>query len=154
MSYLFGKYPEVLLTVHAQANVIEKTTLSIHPKGFACTILGNPSKTLITALFDFLHQYAEGFFCVFPFDLDHLPPFTREVLTYLQTIPMGETETYRQVACQLGSPRAARAVGGACGRNPLPLLIPCHRVLSSNGIGGFSLGLEIKQKLLNFEKIS
>ena len=65
--------------------------------------------------------------------------FQRKVWDFLQTIPFGETKTYRQVAIAIGHPKAARAVANACGKNPLPIIIPCHRVIRSDGlIGGYS----------------
>lgn len=70
-------------------------------------------------------------------------------------IKLGETQSYGEIATSLGNPKAVRAVGGACGANPIPLLIPCHRVLAANHkIGGFSGGLEWKRKLLAREKVN
>ena len=80
-----------------------------------------------------------------------LTPFTRKVLTCMATIPYGKTATYSELAHEIGSPKAARAVGGACGRNPFPLVIPCHRIIATNGIGGFSGGIDIKRSLLALE---
>lgn len=74
------------------------------------------------------------------------------VLDALQRIPFGETRSYGELARDIGKPNASRAVGAANGRNPLPIVIPCHRVLGSNGsLTGFGGGLEIKQFLLNLE---
>jgi len=71
----------------------------------------------------------------------------------IDEIPYGQTLTYSQVAEKIQSPRAYRAVGSSCGANPLPIIIPCHRVLASNGgLGGYSGGLEIKKALLEHEK--
>jgi O-6-methylguanine DNA methyltransferase len=71
------------------------------------------------------------------------------VLAALQAIPRGATQTYGAIAGQLGTPRAARAVGAACGANPLPLFIPCHRVVAAHGaLGGFSAGRAWKKFLL------
>ncbi len=82
------------------------------------------------------------------------PAFTHQILSKLQTIPFGQTTTYRGLAEEIGRPKAARAVGNACGSNPFPLLIPCHRVLhTTGGLGGFSCGLEIKRRLLAFEGV-
>jgi prevent-host-death family protein len=89
-----------------------------------------------------------------PVDLSRLGPFEREVLEALRRIPRGQVRTYREVARQIGAPGAARAVGAACARNPLPLLIPCHRVVRSDGgLGGYSLrgGARLKQHLLRAE---
>jgi len=81
-------------------------------------------------------------------------PFQQKVWKVLQTIPYGETRTYKWVAQKIGKPKAVRAVGQACGANPLPLIIPCHRVVASgNKLGGFSGGLRLKKKLLRREGI-
>ena len=67
-------------------------------------------------------------------------------------IPYGATQTYGEVALRIGKPGASRAVGTACGRNPVPVLVPCHRVVASGGkLGGFSAGLSWKRNLLNLE---
>jgi O-6-methylguanine DNA methyltransferase len=87
-----------------------------------------------------------------PVDLSGGTAFQRQVWAALQAIPAGQTETYAQLAASLKKPKAARAVGGACGANPVPLLIPCHRVVGAHGgLGGFSGGLHWKQKLLGRE---
>lgn len=73
----------------------------------------------------------------------------------LLEIPYGETISYKELAQEVKRPRAVRAVASACGKNPLPIVIPCHRVLSSSGkLGGFSLGLERKTYLLELEQSS
>jgi methylated-DNA-[protein]-cysteine S-methyltransferase len=78
--------------------------------------------------------------------------FQQEVWIATRLIPYGEIRSYNWVAEQIKRPRAARAVGQALGRNPLPVIIPCHRVLSSNGgLGGFTGGLEMKRFLLDLE---
>src|SRR5688572_12719834 len=87
-----------------------------------------------------------------PVDLSQHTEFRRRVWTVLQQIPLGETLTYGEVATELGQPSASRAVGGACRANPIPLLIPCHRVLGyGNTLGGFSGGLPWKRRLLAIE---
>jgi methylated-DNA-[protein]-cysteine S-methyltransferase len=71
----------------------------------------------------------------------------------LLDIPFGETKTYGQLAKQLGNPQAARAVGAASGRNPISIIVPCHRVIGSSGkLTGFAGGLEAKEQLLNMER--
>jgi methylated-DNA-[protein]-cysteine S-methyltransferase len=90
-----------------------------------------------------------------PFDLKGLPGFTRKILEVLQSIPFGATITYGDLAKRAGFPRAARAVGGAMAANPLPIVIPCHRVVAAAGrIGGYSGGggLRTKEWLLTFER--
>lgn len=87
-----------------------------------------------------------------PLRLDHLTLFTRGVLELLRQLPFGALTSYGAVGAQLSNANLARAVGRACGANPLPLLIPCHRVLAARGsLGGYSGGLEIKAELLAFE---
>jgi len=83
-----------------------------------------------------------------PVDLSGLPPFTRQVLEVLRTVPYGETVTYAELAARVGSPRAARAVGRAVAVNPLPIVIPCHRVVAAGGRpGGYSGGGGLATKL-------
>jgi methylated-DNA-[protein]-cysteine S-methyltransferase len=87
-----------------------------------------------------------------PMDLSSGTNFQRKVWAALQTIPMGKTKTYAGVAAFIRKPKATRAVGGACGANPVPLIIPCHRVVAAQGrLGGFSSGLHWKRKLLDRE---
>jgi methylated-DNA-[protein]-cysteine S-methyltransferase len=79
-------------------------------------------------------------------------PFQLEVWAALRTIPYGETATYGDIARRLGRPRAFRAVGAANGRNPIPIVIPCHRVVGTDGsLTGFGGGLPIKRALLSLE---
>ena len=89
-----------------------------------------------------------------PFELDFsgLTEFQREVFEVTSRIPLGETMTYGQLADKIGRPNAARAVGQAMGKNPFPLIIPCHRVVGSKGIGGYSSGVELKRKVLDIER--
>ena len=86
-------------------------------------------------------------------DLSEATSFQRQVWEVARRIPYGQTRSYAWVAGEIGKPEAARAVGQALGKNPLPIIIPCHRVLaSSGGLGGFSGGLEMKKYLLTLEK--
>ena len=89
-----------------------------------------------------------------PLDLDGVPDFHRRVYALARDIPPGQTLTYGELARRLGDPSQARAVGQALGANPIPILIPCHRVLASNGrTGGFSApgGVSTKLRLLEIE---
>jgi methylated-DNA-[protein]-cysteine S-methyltransferase len=80
-------------------------------------------------------------------------PFQRKVWSALTKIPYGQTQSYKEVAQAIGHPKAFRAVGNANGQNSIPLIIPCHRVIESNGgLGGFGHGVRVKRQLLNFEK--
>jgi methylated-DNA-[protein]-cysteine S-methyltransferase len=88
----------------------------------------------------------------FPFDLLWGTPFQRRVWNAMRKIPYGQTRSYKWLAQRVGNSRKARAAGQACGSNPLPILIPCHRVIRSDGgLGGFGGGLHIKRKLLKLE---
>ncbi len=96
-------------------------------------------------------------------DLADRPPFDRRVLAAVARIPWGTTVSYGDIARQVGSPGAARAVGGAVGRNPISLLVPCHRVIAADGtLGGYGGGawgdpaanLEIKADLLLREGVT
>ncbi len=81
--------------------------------------------------------------------------FQKSVWNALRNISIGRTKSYGEIARAIGKPRAVRAVGGACGANPIPVLIPCHRVLAARGkIGGFSSGLDRKRDLLKREGVS
>ena len=89
-----------------------------------------------------------------PVDLSSLTPFQREVLAVTNRIPWGEVWSYRRVAQEMGWPNASRAVGQALGRNPVPIVIPCHRVIASDGgLGGYcgTTGLDLKRWLLRHE---
>ena len=80
--------------------------------------------------------------------------FQKNVWNAMRQIPPGKTKSYGEVARAIGRPKAVRAVGGACGANPVPVLIPCHRVLAAQGkIGGFSSGLDWKRRLLAREDV-
>ena len=79
--------------------------------------------------------------------------FQKTVWNELRKIPYGKTTSYKNIASKIGNKNATRAVGGACGANPIMILIPCHRVIGANGnLTGFAGGLSIKEKLLDLEK--
>lgn len=77
-------------------------------------------------------------------------PFQEKVWRELLKIKYGERVSYGEIGERIGS-KAYRAIGNACGKNPIPLIIPCHRVVGKNSLGGFSLGIELKKKLLDIE---
>jgi methylated-DNA-[protein]-cysteine S-methyltransferase len=80
--------------------------------------------------------------------------FQKEVWNALSTIPFGQTRSYAQIATQVGRPKAVRAVGAANGKNPISIIVPCHRVIGSNGkLTGFAGGLEVKEQLLKLESV-
>lgn len=104
--------------------------------------------------------YFAGELQQFTVPLDRPAPdtFITRVHRLISEIPYGQTASYGQIAAAAGSPKAARAVGGACGKNPLPIVVPCHRVLSADGrIGGYGRGflggLDVKRQLLKLEGV-
>ena len=110
--------------------------------------------TLLTDAGKQLDEYLKG--KRMAFDLPLAPKgtdFMKSVWNCLNTIPYGDTRSYRQIAEAAGNPKACRAVGMANNKNPIPIFIPCHRVVGTNGsLTGYRGGLEIKQKLLEIEK--
>ena len=85
-------------------------------------------------------------------DVADRSPFKRAVWQATRSIPYGETRSYAWVAQRVGGPGAARAVGQALARNPVPIVVPCHRVIASRGaLGGFTGGLDVKERLLRLE---
>ena len=89
-----------------------------------------------------------------PLDWNGATDFQKSVWQQMLKISTGKTKSYGEIAEQIGKPKAVRAVGGACGANPIPVLVPCHRVLAANKkLGGFSGGLDWKRKLLAREGI-
>lgn len=113
----------------------------------------HPPADLVDGLRAFLRDFAWYPGAV---DLSRIGPFQRRVLEQLRRIPRGEVRTYREIAREIGHPGATRAVGTACARNPVPLVIPCHRVVRSDGgLGGYSLrgGVALKGRLLEGEGV-
>jgi O-6-methylguanine DNA methyltransferase len=102
-----------------------------------------------------IHEYLRGqraFFRV-PVDLTTVPDFQRSVLQAAGHIPFGEARAYAWIAARVGHPRAVRAVGTALGRNPVPLILPCHRVWRSDGgLGGYIFGADVKDRLAALER--
>jgi methylated-DNA-[protein]-cysteine S-methyltransferase len=107
---------------------------------------------------DALSSYLEGDATALslPVDLQLArAPFRRVVLEHLREVPRGETVSYGELAARSGNPRAARAVGSACARNPVPIVVPCHRILPGTGrLGNYAGGPERKQALLELEGVN
>jgi methylated-DNA-[protein]-cysteine S-methyltransferase len=104
-----------------------------------------------------LKEYFSGTRSRFDFaiDLSLVTPFQRRVLQAAANIPIGQVITYGELAGRIGQPQASRAVGQALGRNPVPVVIPCHRIVGGGGgIGGYTGGLHIKRKLLQIEGVA
>jgi AraC family transcriptional regulator of adaptative response/methylated-DNA-[protein]-cysteine methyltransferase len=104
-------------------------------------------------VFDALQEYVMGNRQLFQFPWHAQgSPFEMQVWAALAKIPYGQTRSYSEIAASIGNPKAVRAVANACGENPVPILIPCHRVIQKDGgLGGFSPGVEYKRKLLAIE---
>ena len=101
-----------------------------------------------------LHEYFEGNRHTFDLELDLTPvaEFNRLALDELALVPYGQVTTYGALAAKIGRPKAARAVGGAMNRNPIPIVLPCHRVVGSTGsLVGYAGGLHVKRALLTLE---
>lgn len=133
-------------------------SVSFHPSqhGFHWRFLTeNPNQMIEDSVNKWLREYSCKRHSSVQLLLDwtKITPFTQQVLEVVASIPFGSILTYGEVADLLGRPEAARAVGGACGRNPFLLFIPCHRVLDAKfELRGFSAGgISVKKKLLQFE---
>jgi methylated-DNA-[protein]-cysteine S-methyltransferase len=114
-----------------------------------------PELPLLTDAIGQLREYFAGARETFSVPLCPMgTPFQMSVWRALEEIPYGHTRTYRDIACLLGRPTATRAVGAANGQNPLPIFVPCHRVIGSNGsLTGFGGGLDVKLSLLRLEGV-
>lgn len=112
------------------------------------------NQTRIMAIAGELNEYFSGRrnqFAV-PLDFSGLTPFAKAVLNATAHVPFGETRTYHDIAKEIGNPGASRAVGNALNKNPIPLIVPCHRILpTGKGIGKYAGGVEAKQRLLTLE---
>lgn len=142
---------------------ILRTTLPRRTAPEALRFLGKSANYAICApdsfqeLMERFRSYFNGQQTTFaaPLDLSHATVFQRKVWETTRLIPYGEIRSYAWLAQQVRNPQAARAVGQALGTNPLPIIIPCHRVLASNGrLGGYSGGLKVKRQLLKLEGLT
>jgi O-6-methylguanine DNA methyltransferase len=127
-SYIKKKYPAVLL--------VERSTADLEQVG--------------AEIGEYLSGERREF--AVPFHV-RATPFQFKVLEAVSAIPYGATATYREIAERVGSPSAARAVGAACAANPIPLIVPCHRVVAAAGLGGYGGGPGLKRKLLEHEGV-
>ena len=117
-------------------------------KGLDAMMDSKSFKDIITQLDEYFFEGRKKFDVAFKISPTN---FRLKVYQEMQKIPYGKSITYSDLACKVGSPKAFRAVGTACGKNPLPLIIPCHRVKAQSGLGGFTGGLNIKRFLLSLE---
>ncbi len=145
-----GKFLAVFSGAGLQRLVLPTFSNSYTPKRRGVAKRGGDEFMLCELLNGYLSGEIVDFSGV-PVDLSGLKPFSQKVLLGLREIPYGEVVTYGELASRVGSPGSQRAVGRILGANPVPLVIPCHRVVARNGIGGFSCGLEWKEWLLSLE---
>lgn len=157
-----------VMATHAYSSDIEAQGSIITPCGTlqisvtngavcACSFVDKPnppfgSSPILDAARQQLRRYFDG--QLQTFDLPIKPvgtPFQRSVWQSMMTIPYGDTIFYGELAHRIGHPDSARAVASACGANPIVVIIPCHRVVAANNIGGYTPGIHIKQHLLHLE---
>ena len=109
-----------------------------------------PNQKVLSQLRKYLEGKLKKFDC--PLDMEGTA-FQKKVWAALQKIPYGKTRSYADIARTISHPKAFRAVGNANGSNPIPIIVPCHRVIESNGgLGGYGSGIGLKKRLLEFEK--
>jgi len=126
-----------------------KATLTFHKSHLTCvTLPAQPPVDLTTDTLRHLTTALAAHPLQYPIEAS---AFRRRVWDEMRKIPFGKTVTYQELAARVGHPRAARAVGSACAANQLLLVVPCHRVVARQGLGGFALGLEWKKRLLALE---
>ncbi|GHT91141.1 methylated-DNA--protein-cysteine methyltransferase [Alphaproteobacteria bacterium] len=113
----------------------------------------NIETEIIKKAFAQLIEYLNGLRKIFDLKLEYNgSDFQMSVWDQLKRIPYGMTKTYREIAGNINNPKSSLAVGGACGKNPIPIFIPCHRVIGSNGnLTGYGGGIALKKKLLEIE---
>ena len=119
------------------------------PAGIIMKKTGN-SAVVKKELTEYFEKKRKEFSCKTFFD--HGTDFEKRVWNALLAIPYGETRTYKWIAAEAGNPQAFRAAGNALGKNPIPVIFPCHRIIESDGsLGGYSSGTGIKRRLLDIE---
>ena len=135
---------------------VEASFNNINSVRFFENIFNNSLSELILPASSDLLRYFRGEtvdFSIYNVDLSGYTLFQQNVLAAVRSIPERTCITYSQLAEMIGEPRAVRAVANALGKNKTPIIIPCHRVVSKNGLGGFSCGVDLKLKLLKLESI-
>ncbi len=141
---------ENILYTHSFKSKIGTIRIASTSKGLAILTLPGESVQYFKDLLK--KKYLNGKLKKFSMKLDlQTTPFRKKALTEISKTPYGKTKTYGEIAKATGNPKASRAVGSANATNKIPIIIPCHRVLASNGLGGYGGGLEMKKKLLKIE---
>ena len=134
--------------------VIEADDARLTRLGFVESALKEGKTAPLEAAVAQLQEYLDGERTEFDVELDLSgTPFERRVWQEVRAIPYGQTVTYGEIAERIGSPNASRAVGRANGRNPIAVIVPCHRVIGSDGsLTGYAGGIELKRRLLELEQ--
>lgn len=143
--YTYSKYLCMYIVVETTGNAVKSLTMTRAKPAF------KPQGSEVIRSLEAYFKNGRQDFSRFKLSLDGMTDFQKDVLTTISKIPPGETMTYGEVAKAAGKPGAARAVGNVMASNPIPIILPCHRVVASNGLGGFTGGLDIKRKLLKLE---
>ena len=147
--------PIGILKISAEEECITGLSLEAQ-EGLQEIVSETPPTALLQEACTQLTEYFAGERTSFSLPIKYLhgTPFQHSVWNALRDIPYGETRSYEDIAVAIGNPKAVRAIGQANTRNPILLLVPCHRVINKNGtIGGFGCGVEVKKKLLQLEGI-
>lgn len=150
-SFACRQTPVGLIGIRAHGGVLTHLLFMHHEPA---TALSAPGSSLVDEAFRQLDAWFAGRLREFSLPIVACrSDFERRVREAMLRITYGATASYGELAAAIGSPGAARAVGTACGRNPLPLIVPCHRVVAAGGrIGGYAGGTEMKRWLLDFER--
>lgn len=147
MNYLVIDSPIGKLTLCGTSLALSSISFGVHSE------YNNPSEILVKTHHE-LNEYFNG--TRFDFDIPLAPmgtEFQKKVWEALVEVPYGQTASYKDIACKIGNDKASRAVGMANNKNPIPIIIPCHRIIGSSGeLTGYAGGLDVKQYLLNLEK--
>ncbi len=150
-----GKRPRVCVKILLGQGTIDDVCLTFSDSFCFEITTFKDQPQLVQQVTDWLSAYAnkKPTDAPLPFRLDHASAFTKEALDALQRVGFGTTATYGDVAAAIDRARAVRAVGSVCHHNPFPIFIPCHRIISSQGLGGFAYPMAMKKELLSFESI-
>jgi methylated-DNA-[protein]-cysteine S-methyltransferase len=140
------------ITIYANANAVARLCFG----GCAAFEATRAETEIIAAAFTQLGEYLAGLRKTFDLKLEYAgTDFQMETWSQLEKIPYGETRSYKEIACAVNNPKSSIAVGQACHRNPIPIFIPCHRVIGSSGnITGYGGGIALKKKLLKIEGVA
>ena len=148
MNVAFYKSPIGILKIYSTDYALKKIELVKDRNDFECSAFNYE-------VMEQLEAYFEGRLSRFniQIEFDKATDFQKHVYDALLNVRYGKTKTYKELAEMIGNPAASRAVGSALAKNPIPIIVPCHRIINSDGkIGQFALGSDVKKYLIEFEK--